>query len=93
MKDFSDYITDEMLAAYIDGNSLPIENDMIEKCLSNCEIQELLDIVHDFNSNPEFTERVECLEFELPKQIFEQPYSIWDEVHEEMKKTNSRNIM
>ena len=54
-KDFNEKISDEMLAAYIDGNATPEESSLIESTLDNDNLlTESLDIVNDsisFGSN------------------------------------------
>ena len=48
-----DYITDEMLAAFLDGKALPLERCLIEDSMSNEDIQEVIDIVADIKNNIE----------------------------------------
>jgi len=48
---FNDDISDEMLAAYIDGNATIEECDMIQKSISSDDLlSEVADVVNDFNS-------------------------------------------
>ena len=48
---FNDDISDEMLAAYIDGNATEEENSLIEKSISSDEmLSEVVDVVNDINS-------------------------------------------
>lgn len=45
---FEDTISDEMLAAYIDGNATPEENAIIQNALGSDEsLAEVIDVVHD----------------------------------------------
>lgn len=47
---FNDNITDEMLAAYIDGNATEEENSLIENSISSDEmLSEVVDVVNDIN--------------------------------------------
>ena len=48
---FNDDISDEMLAAYIDGNATEEENSLIEDSISSDEmLSEAIDIINDLNS-------------------------------------------
>lgn len=69
MDNFDKFISDEMLAAYIDGHSLPIEDNIINGYLECDEIQELFDIVSDINDNPEFIDVGENLQAESSDRI------------------------
>lgn len=48
-----EYITDEMLAAFLDGKAFPLEKCLIEDRMSNEDIQEVIDIVTDIRNNIE----------------------------------------
>ena len=69
MDSIDKYISDEMLAAYIDGNAIPVEASIIEKYLHDDDLQELLDIVQDIKSNPECLEKGEYLKAEFPDDV------------------------
>lgn len=56
MMDWNEHISDEALAAFIDGNAIPIEKYIIGNYLGNEELQELLEIVSDIKTNPELIE-------------------------------------
>lgn len=48
MIDWNDDISDELLAAYLDGNTTPEENFRVEKAIhTDSSLQELTDIVSD----------------------------------------------
>ena len=48
---YNDNISDEMLAAYIDGNATEEENSLIEDSISSDEmLSEAIDIINDLNS-------------------------------------------
>ena len=49
----ADTISDEMLAAYIDGNAIPLEKYIIEKELHVGNIQEVIDVIRDIKLFPE----------------------------------------
>lgn len=71
MTDFDKYISDEMLAAYLDDNAIPIERNIIGSYNSNDDLQEVLDIVSDIENNPELLEVGEVLQAEVPDKLFE----------------------
>ena len=82
-------ISDELLAAYLDGNTSPIENLFVESCISNdAEILEASDILSDMtmfsqidNFNDVFSD------FGL-SDIFSQPISIETNTYNEVMDTN-----
>ena len=49
MTDVNDYISDEMLAAYIDGTSTRLENMIIDQNLNNEDFQEAIELSADYN--------------------------------------------
>lgn len=49
MTNINDYISDEMLAAYIDGKSTPLENMIIEQNLNNENIRETIELSSEYN--------------------------------------------
>jgi len=71
MDNFDNFISDEMLAAYIEGNAIPIEQNIIDGYLDSDELQEVLDIVSDIKANPELIEAGEDLSVEIPDKVFE----------------------
>ena len=62
MTNTNDYISDEMLAAYIDGTSTPLENTLVEQQLSDENIQEVIDLVSD-SADQDFMQNVEPIDF------------------------------
>ena len=62
MTNINDYISDEMLAAYIDGTSTPLESTLVEQQLSNENIQEVIDLVSD-SADQDFMQNVEPIDF------------------------------
>lgn len=62
MTNINDYISDEMLAAYIDGTSTPLESTLVEQQLSDENIQEVIDLVSD-SADLDFIQNVEPLDF------------------------------
>ncbi len=66
MTDLDNLFTDEMIAAYIDGNAIPLEKNMIEGCMDSQEMQEVLDIVSDLKAYPELWQEGENMGYENP---------------------------
>lgn len=62
MTNINDYISDEMLAAYIDGTSTPLESTLVEQQLSDENIQEVIDLVSDA-ADQDFIQNVEPINF------------------------------
>jgi hypothetical protein len=62
MTNINDYISDEMLAAYIDGTSTPLESTLVEQQLSDGNIQEVIDLVSD-SADLDFIQNVEPFDF------------------------------
>ncbi len=66
MTDLDKILTDEMFAAYIDGNAIPIERAIIEGHLRREDLQEVLDIVADLKDLPELIDSGENMDSEKP---------------------------
>lgn len=49
MTNMNDYISDEMLAAYIEGTSTPLENMIIEQQLNDENICETIEIASEYD--------------------------------------------
>ena len=62
MTNINNYISDEMLAAYIDGTCTPLENTLVEQQLCDENIQEVIDLVSD-SANQDFMQNVEPIDF------------------------------
>lgn len=62
MTNINDYISDEMLAAYIDGTSTPLESTLVEQQLSDENIQEVIDLVSD-SADQDCMQNVEPIDF------------------------------
>lgn len=92
MNNFDNFISDEMLAAYIDGNTISIENNIIGEYLDDGELQEVLDIVSDIKANPEIIESVEYKEGEIPEHFFEGLENPLQEIRKEIEDTG-KHIM
>lgn len=49
MTNMNDHISDEMLSAYIDGTSTPLENMIIEQQLNDENIHEAIELASEYN--------------------------------------------
>ena len=58
-------ISDEMLAAYIDGNATPLECLIINDAIDNEDIAEVMEIVSEARNNPELLEVDDCSELKF----------------------------
>ncbi|MBO5181300.1 MAG: hypothetical protein J6B92_05355 [Paraprevotella sp.] len=95
MIDFNDYnnnISDEMLAAYIDGKAIPIEKNIIGNYSNDERLQELLEIVSDIKANPELIDAGEYLQGEIPDKLFEAIDNSFQEIKRYMEETD-KNVM
>lgn len=92
MDNFDNFISDEMLAAYIDGHSLPIEDNIINGYVECDEIQELFDIVSDINDNPEIFDVGENLQAESPDRLDDKIDNPFMNVNQEVEDFN-KHIM
>lgn len=93
MKDLDQFVTDETLAAYIDGNAFPIERNIINNLSNNEELQEILGIVSDINNNPEIVEKTEGIYYKIPDNIEDFSESLLHELKKGIEKTNNNNII
>ena len=92
MDNFDDFISDEMLAAYIDGNAIPIEENIIGSYSDNEELQELLEIISDIKSSPELIDSGESLQAEIPDKLFEGQDNPLEELKRSIEETD-KNVM
>lgn len=92
MIDFDEFISDEMLAAYIDDNAIPIEKNIIGDYLDDGELQELLEIVSDIKANPELIDMGECLQTEIPDNLLEEIDNPLQEIKRKIEETD-KNVM
>lgn len=92
MIDFDEFISDEMLAAYIDDNAIPIEKNIIGDYLDDGELQELLEIVSDIKANPELIDMDECLQTEIPDKLLEEIDNPLQEIKRKIEEID-KNVM
>lgn len=88
MLDFDKFLTDEMLAAYIDNNATPIEKNIIEEHLQREELQEMLDIVSDLNAFPELLLFDDKIKTEVSDKINDQVEDSLQELQKQIEDTD-----
>lgn len=88
MDNFDDFISDEMLAAYIDGNAIPIEENIIGNYSDNEELQELLEIISDIKNSPELIDSGESLQAEIPDKLFEDQDNPLEEIRRNVEEAD-----
>lgn len=94
MDNIDNFISDEMLAAYIDGNAIPIERNIIEKFENNDNIQELIDITNNVKDYPELIEEIKEFKFEITDNSkIETPGSVLIELKQEIEQNNKKRII
>lgn len=94
MDNIDNFISDEMLAAYIDGNAIPIERNIIEKFENNDNIQELIDITNNVKDYPELIEEIKEFKFEITDNSkIETPGSVLIELKQEIEQNNKNRII
>lgn len=82
-------ISDELLAAYLDGNTSPIENLFVESCISNdAEILEASDILSDMTMFSQIDNFSDVFSDFGLSDIFSQPISIETNTYNEVMDTN-----
>jgi hypothetical protein len=84
MKNNFNNISDEMLAAYIDGNATPLECLIIDNAINDEDITEVVDIISDIQNNPELLEEKGCSESE----VIEEPLNKIDQFNELKRQLN-----
>ena len=77
-----------MLAAYLDGNAIPIEKNIIDNSLDNDELQELLEIVSDIKANPELIDSGENLKADIPDKLLEGEDNILEKIKRDIEGTD-----
>lgn len=92
MTDLDNLFTDEMLAAYIDGNAIPLEKNMIEQSLDRDDMQEVLDIVSDLKAYPELLKEGENIEFENPDNVGDEIEPSLQDLKQSIEKSNQHII-
>lgn len=92
MFDEENNVSDEMLAAYIDGNSSPIENLLIADFLPEESAIEVLDLSADCK-NVELLSNVEPITFSDIVDVFVRPFKDYEELKDNIDTPDNSGIM
>lgn len=92
MFDEENNVSDEMLAAYIDGNSSPIENLLIADFLPNESAKEILDLSADCK-NEKLISNVEPISFSDIVGEFVRPFKDYEELKDNIDTLDNSGIM
>lgn len=88
MSDLDKLFSDEMLAAYIEGNATPIEKNIIDEYLNMDDLVEVLDIVSDIKTSPELLESGEILDAENVDSVISNTEPTLQELKHEIENKN-----
>lgn len=83
MTNMNDYISDEMLAAYIDGTSTPLENMLIEQQLNDENIRETIELASEINE-ADIMEGIESIDISKTIDNFLKPFEDFKELKEDI---------
>lgn len=83
MTNMNDYISDEMLAAYIDGTSTPLENMLIEQQLNDENIRETIELASEINE-ADIMEGIESIDISKTIDDFLKPFEDFKELKEDI---------
>jgi len=81
MTNMNDYISDEMLAAYIDGTSTPLENMIIEQQLNDENLRETIELASECN-DLELINHVESIDISKAIDDYLKPFEDFNELKE-----------
>lgn len=79
----NDYISDDMLAAYIDGTSTPLENMLIEQQLNDENIRETIELASEINE-ADIMEGIESIDISKTIDDFLKPFEDFKELKEDI---------
>lgn len=85
-------ISDEMLAAYIDGNSNPLEEKIVSESFSNESVTEVLELSTDCKDS-ELLTNFEALDFSSVVDDFTKPLRDYNELKNNIDFTDDTHIM
>lgn len=92
MNDDAMKISDEMLAAYLDGNSIPLERLFIDESLTEESTREVLELVADCK-NAEALEQVESIPMEDIVERLTRPFHEYEELRNGLERSDKNPIM
>ena len=79
MTNMNDYISDEMLAAYIEGTSTPLENMIIEQQLNDENIRETIEIASEYDE-ADVMDNIEAIDISKTIDDYFKPFEDFKEL-------------
>lgn len=83
MTNMNDYISDEMLAAYIDGTSTPLENMIIEQQLDDENLRETIEIASEFEET-DVMDNIEAIDITKTIDDYLKPFEDFKELRDNL---------
>lgn len=79
MTNMNDYISDEMLAAYIEGTSTPLENMIIEQQLDDEKLRETIEIASEYEET-DVMDNIEAIDITKTIDDYLKPFEDFKEL-------------
>lgn len=79
MTNMNDYISDEMLAAYIEGTSTPLENMIIEQQLDDENLRETIEIASEYEET-DVMDNIEAIDITKTIDDYLKPFEEFKEL-------------
>ena len=79
MTNMNDYISDEMLAAYIEGTSTPLENMILEQQLNDENIRETIEIASEYDE-ADVMDNIEAIDISKTIDDYLKPFDDFKEL-------------
>lgn len=83
MTNMNDYISDEMLAAYIEGTSTPLENMIIEQQLNDENIRETIEIASEYDET-DVMDNIEAIDISKTIDDYLKPFDDFKELKKDI---------
>jgi hypothetical protein len=79
----NDYISDEMLAAYIEGTSTPLENMIIEQQLDDEKLRETIEIASEYDE-ADVMDNIEAIDISKTIDDYLKPFDDFKELKKDI---------
>ena len=83
MTNMNDYISDEMLAAYIEGTSTPLENMIIEQQLNDENIRETIEVASEYDE-ADVMDNIEVIDISKTIDDYLKPFDDFKELKKDI---------
>lgn len=83
MTNMNDYISDEMLAAYIEGTSTPLENMIIEQQLDDEKLRETIEIASEYDE-ADVMDNIEAIDISKTIDDYLKPFDDFNELKKDI---------